>query len=153
MPHPGWGEPRESRYTQDEQRTEFTLFAIARSPLIYGGNLTKLDDFSRGLMTNKDLIEINQYSGFNHPVLDLPSSFQNVRVWTAITGMPENGPNLYYAFFNLDDKPTTLHFEWAAFHYTGKHSAMNILGGSTSGPSETMDLTLPAHGSAVYLVK
>ena len=24
-PHPGWGDPRQSRYTQDEQRTEFTL--------------------------------------------------------------------------------------------------------------------------------
>ena len=34
-PHPGWGEPRMSRYTQYEQRTEFTLWAISRSPLIW----------------------------------------------------------------------------------------------------------------------
>ena len=37
------------RYTHDEQRTEFTLWAISRSPLILGANLTKLDDFTRSL--------------------------------------------------------------------------------------------------------
>ena len=36
-PHPGWGEARQSRLTHDEQQTEFTLWAIARSPLIFGG--------------------------------------------------------------------------------------------------------------------
>src|ERR1035441_5966710 len=37
-PHPGWGEARQSLLTHDEQRTEFTLWAIARSPLILGAN-------------------------------------------------------------------------------------------------------------------
>ena len=52
--------PRQSRYTQDEQRTEFTLWAISRSPLIFGGNLTKLDEFTRSLMTNKEVLDLNQ---------------------------------------------------------------------------------------------
>jgi len=52
--------PRQSRYTQDEQRTEFTLWAISRSPLIMGGNLTKMDDFTRGLMTSRRIIEMDQ---------------------------------------------------------------------------------------------
>ena len=56
-PHPGWGEPRMSRYTQDEQSTEFTLWAISRSPLILGTNLTKLDDFTRSLITNKEVLK------------------------------------------------------------------------------------------------
>jgi hypothetical protein len=46
-PHPGWQGPRESRLTHDEERTEMTLWAITRSPLILGANLTKLDDFTR----------------------------------------------------------------------------------------------------------
>ncbi len=61
-PHPGWGEPRQSHYTQDEERTEFTLWAVSRSPLIFGGNLTKLDEFTRGLMTNKEVTDLNQYA-------------------------------------------------------------------------------------------
>jgi alpha-galactosidase len=38
------GESRASRLTPDEQRTELTLWSIARSPLILGANLTLLDD-------------------------------------------------------------------------------------------------------------
>ena len=67
-PHPGWGEPRQSRETQDEQRTEFTLWAIARSPLILGANLTKLDDFTRSLITNQSILFMNQSVTYSHPV-------------------------------------------------------------------------------------
>jgi alpha-galactosidase len=41
-PHPGWGAPRQSRLTRNEEQTQFTLWCIARSPLILGGNLTEL---------------------------------------------------------------------------------------------------------------
>src|SRR5215469_16944087 len=37
-PLPGWGQPRKTRLTDDEQRTLVTLWAIARSPLFVGGN-------------------------------------------------------------------------------------------------------------------
>ena len=67
-PHPGMGEPRQSRQTQDEQRTEFTLWAIARSPLILGANLTKLDDFTRSLITNQTMLFMNQNATYSHPV-------------------------------------------------------------------------------------
>ena len=35
-PHPGWGDPRSSRLTQDEIRSQFLLWAMARSPLDFG---------------------------------------------------------------------------------------------------------------------
>jgi alpha-galactosidase len=54
------GEARQSRETQDEQRTEFTLWSIARSPLILGANLTRLDDFTRSLITNQSILFMNQ---------------------------------------------------------------------------------------------
>jgi hypothetical protein len=48
-PHPGWGEPRQSRLTPDEARTLFSLWAIARSPLILGANLNpRAGDQRRG---------------------------------------------------------------------------------------------------------
>ncbi len=60
-PSPGWGSPRKTRLTQDEQRTLMTLWAIARSPLIVGANLTELDDWTETLLTNKDMIAMNQH--------------------------------------------------------------------------------------------
>ena len=59
-PHPGLGEARQSRETHDEQQTEFTLWAISRSPLILGANLTRLDDFTRSLITNQAVLFMNQ---------------------------------------------------------------------------------------------
>ena len=59
-PEPGLGDPRASHLTPDEQRTELTLWSIARSPLILGANLTLLDAPTLALLTNRDLIKINQ---------------------------------------------------------------------------------------------
>ena len=35
---------RQTRFTPDEQCTLMTLWSIARSPLIHGGDMTKIDD-------------------------------------------------------------------------------------------------------------
>ena len=50
---PAGAKPASRVYTPDEERTEFTLWAISRSPLILGANLTRLDDFTRSLITNQ----------------------------------------------------------------------------------------------------
>ena len=41
---PGDGKPRASRLTEDEQKTMIGLWAMARSPLFIGGNMTQMDD-------------------------------------------------------------------------------------------------------------
>ena len=129
-PHPGWGEPRQSRLTHDEQQTEFTLWAIARSPLILGANLTKLDDFTRSLMTNQSILFMNQNVTYSHPVDDLASlgaGFENARVWRATINEPgARNYAEYFGFFNLDDKPVTLRASWKQLGLEGsKHLAQN----------------------------
>ena len=47
----------------------FTLWAISRSPLILGTNLTKLDDFTRSLITNKEVLDLNQQAVESKPGL------------------------------------------------------------------------------------
>lgn len=150
-PHPGEGQERHSRYTQDEQRTEFTLWCVSRSPLVFGGNLIKLDDFSRSLMTNKELLDIDQHALESKPVTQLPAGFENARVWFASTGT-DKAPKFYFAFFNLDDRPATLHFRWndIRLRFTGKHVATDIFTGTKTAPSEDMEVHLPPHGSTVY---
>ena len=79
-PAPGWGAPRECRLTHDEQRTMLTLWSIFRSPLLFGGNLTKLDDWTTSLLTNKEVLQVDQHSSGNHPVLIRP----DVIVWSCL---------------------------------------------------------------------
>ena len=156
-PHPGWGEPRQSRLTHDEQQTEFTLWAITRSPLIFGGNLTKLDDFSRSLMTNQTLLFMNQNATYSHPVdaASLPAGFENARVWRATINAPgARNYAEYFGFFNLDDKPVTLRASWKQLGLEGsKHLAKNAWSEGAFKDSKEVTVTLPAHGSTVYEIR
>lgn len=54
----GWN--RQSKLTKDQMFTFITLRALAASPLMMGGDLPSLDDFSLSLITNKEVIACNQ---------------------------------------------------------------------------------------------
>src|SRR3546814_13119000 len=57
---------RRTRFTPDEQRTMMTLWAIARSPLIMGGDLRALDPATLALLTNPEVIAVDQTSEDGH---------------------------------------------------------------------------------------
>ncbi|KAK3416712.1 hypothetical protein EUGRSUZ_H02479, partial [Eucalyptus grandis] len=59
------GPHRACRLTIQEQRTQVTLWSIAKSPLMFGGDLRNIDDTTFGLITNPTLLEINSYSSNN----------------------------------------------------------------------------------------
>lgn len=150
-PHPGWGEPRESRYTQDEQRTEFTLWAISRSPLIFGGNLTKLDDFTKSLLTNREVLAINQRATESGPailpVYNMPGPPQHA--WYARVG-----GRTYAAVFNTGDTPQRIDIPWTSFHLrTQNHAAYDVWAGKELLRSEAVHVDLAPHACALYRVE
>jgi hypothetical protein len=156
-PHPGWGQPRQSRLTHDEQQTEFTLWAIARSPLILGGNLTKLDAFSKSLISNQAILFMNQNVTYSRPVdlKSLGTGFENARVWRASINEP--GARNYaefFGFFNLGDQPLTLRASWAQLGLEGKkHLAQNLWSEGGFKESKEVTVALPAHGSTVWEIR
>jgi alpha-galactosidase len=155
-PSPGWGEARPSRLTPDEERTEFALWAITRSPLILGANLTRLDDVTRSLITNQNLLFMSQNITYSRPV-DLSAlgpGFENARVWRASINEPgARGYAEYFGFFNLADTPATLRTTWKQLGLDGqKHSAQNMGDDSTTKDAKEIGVTLPPHGSAVFEV-
>ncbi|MGA2351740.1 MAG: glycoside hydrolase family 27 protein [Terracidiphilus sp.] len=156
-PHPGWGEPRQSRLTHDEQQTEFTLWAIARSPLIFGGNLTKLDDFSRSLVSNQTVLFMNQNVTYSRPIetASLPAGFADTRVWRATINAPGAGNYAeFFAFFNLGEKPVTLRASWKQLGLeAGKHLVQNAWSEGGFKDSKEVSVTLPAHGSTLYEIR
>jgi alpha-galactosidase len=150
-PHPGWGDPRQSRYTQDEERTEFTLWAISRSPLIFGGNLTKLDEFMRGLMTNKDVTGLNQHANVSGPALMPMNEGMPPLEWRA--WYARVGGKTHAAVFNLADEAKTLDVPWLSFHLADKpHAAFDVWNGKQVPVAKTLHVGLPPHGCALYRV-
>jgi hypothetical protein len=152
-PHPAWGEARFSRLTQDEQRSEFTLWAFARAPLIEGANLTRLDPFTRALMTDRMLLDVDQHARETHPIKELPPGWQQVRVWEAKTAVSNRSRNLF-AFFNLSDTSVHLHARWTELGVSsGRHKARDLRNHHQLPPSDQFEIELPEHGSAVYWVQ
>jgi alpha-galactosidase len=150
-PHPGWGQPRQTRYTQDEQRTEFTLWAISRSPLIYGGNLTKLDDFNRSLLTNKEALEIDQKADKSGPAV-MPMNDGSPLPWRA--WYAHVGSKSYAAVFNVSDEPVKADVAWLSFHVTDKpHAAYDVWAGKKIPVSKTLHVELAPHACALYRVE
>lgn len=54
------GGRRMTELTMDEQRTVMTLWGIAPSPLFMGGKLPGMDPWTRSLLTNVEMLAINQ---------------------------------------------------------------------------------------------
>jgi alpha-galactosidase len=83
--------------TQDEQRFAVTLWAVANAPLYLGGDLTTLDSLGKQLLTNDEVLAVDQ-SG--HPAHQVLGGF--TPVWESDLG---NGTH-YVALFNLNESPT-----------------------------------------------
>jgi alpha-galactosidase len=152
-PNPGLGAPRQSRETHDEQQSEFTLWSMGRAPLILGANLTRLDDFTRSLITNREVLGIDQHAGNSHPLEHLPPGFENMRVWVAEVEANRHRRQ-YVAFFNLGDAPANLHGSWQQLGLQGvNQGARNVWTGKRLEDSNRFNLALPPHGSTLFCIE
>ncbi len=143
-PVAGWGKPRATRLTHDEQRTLLNLWSIFRSPLIMGGNLTLCDDWTESALTNAELIEVDQHSSHSHAVI----STDRAAVWLST---PESDDGAYVAVFNLDSAPQSFHYSWKELGLRReKYKLRDLWEHDDLGSKEFLDVTLPAHASALY---
>ncbi len=143
-PAAGWEKPRTTRLTHDEQRTLLTLWSIFRSPLIMGGNLTLCDDWTQSALTNAELIGVDQHSTNSRAVI----TTDKAAVWLST---PESGNGAYVAVFNLDSAPQTFHYSWKDLGLKrANYNLRDLWEHEDVGAKEFVEVTLPAHGSALY---
>src|SRR5215470_1437587 len=145
-PAAGWEKPRATRLTRDEQRTQLTLWSIFRSPLIMGGNLTLCDEWTESLLTNTEVIAVDQHSTGNHAVL----TTDKAAVWLA---RPVEGEGHYLAIFNLDDASQEFHFSWKEIELPeGKYQLRDLWEHKNLDPADSLAVTLAPHASVLYKV-
>ncbi len=59
--HVGWGpQMHATNLTHDEQYSHFSLWCMLSAPLLIGCDLERLDDFTLGLLTNDEVLAIDQ---------------------------------------------------------------------------------------------
>ena len=92
---------RWTRLSKDEQLTMMTLWGICHSPLFFGGEMTKNNDFTDSLLTNEEYHQMHKYGEQAHQVLNDKATGHTV--WTSLD--PATG-NRYLALFQRDYTPT-----------------------------------------------
>ena len=93
-----------TKFTQDEQVTMLTLWSIFRSPLMIGGEMTKFDDFTMGLVTNKEILKMHKNSRNSHQVWRKEINGTEHILWTSTDC--EGG--VYIAIFNTGDSGSSI---------------------------------------------
>jgi hypothetical protein len=112
---------RDTKFTPDEQQTLMTLWSIARSPLIMGGDLRHLDAKTLALLTNPEVLAINQRSHGNRPL----RAEANTRIWTA---RPADKHGVQYlALFNTADAPAEIVFDLSRLDLGNRNVAVRDL--------------------------
>ena len=145
-PVAGWENPRATRLTHDEQRTQLTLWSIFRSPLMMGGNLTLCDEWTTALLTNDEVLAVDQHSTGNHAAV----STEKTALWVARS---ESGDGHYVAVFNLDSVPRTLKYSWKeAGLPEGKYHVRDLWEHRKLASMEALTVMLRPHASALYKV-
>ncbi len=148
-PFPGYGKPRASRLTEDEQRTMITLWAIARSPLFIGGNLTQMDDAMKSLLTNPDVIAVNQRSVEGSA---FPTRYKDMAAWTSKSA---DGNTSYLAIFNLGDAPVHIDRTFAEYGFIDRaqYRARDLWMRKELGVLNAFTADIPAHGSLLFSLR
>ena len=135
------GDDRMTRFTRDEQRTVMSLWAIAQSPLMFGGDLPSNDDFTLSLLTNDEVLAVNQQGRGGHAYRESGDTIW----WTASDGR-------YVALFNVGDRgPREMTIDFQALGLPVDCRVRDLWAGKDLGVShESRSFTIAPHGSGLY---
>jgi alpha-galactosidase len=137
--------------TADEKQTTATLWSIEAAPLLLGTDLTKLDPTDLPLITNREVIAVDQAGRPAHPV----SQATPQQVWFS-QNAGHGGRDFTVALFNLGDTAAAVTANWSDLGLPAGSTAMvrdlwqhTNLGRQTGG----FTTTLAPHASMLLDVR
>ncbi|MGW0998204.1 alpha-galactosidase D [Streptomyces sp. NPDC002523] len=133
--------------TNAERQSYMTLWAINKSPLFTGDDLTRLDSYGLSLLTNQEVIGVDQNDS---PVARPVTPMGDQQVWG--TRNPDGSYTV--ALFNLGNSPASVTANWASFGFTATASVRDLWNHQNLGTYKNrITATLPAHGSRLFNVR
>ncbi len=144
----GWGENlHPTRLTPDEQYTHISLWCLLSSPLLIGCDMTRLDEFTLSLLTNDEVLAVNQ------DPLGKPAG----RVWdkdyTQLWARDLEDGSKAIGLFNLDDDVREVTFTLADLKVSGSQTVRDLWRQKDVGEtSDKYTATVPAHGVVMLKV-
>jgi alpha-galactosidase len=143
----GWGDAQHNtKLTPDEQYTHISLWSLLASPLLIGCDLGHLDPFTLNLLTNDEVLAINQDDLGKEAVQVLNKDGYLVYVKELQDGSKAVG------IFNVSDKFQTITLNWSDLGISGYTKVRDVWRQKyLITDNETFKAVVPTHG--VVLVK
>jgi hypothetical protein len=132
--------------TKDERRTAATLWAVSAAPFSIGNDMTKLDSYGLELLTNREVIAVNQAGRPAQPV----STKTNRQVWYSL-----NADSSYtVALFNLGTTEADMTVNFADVGLDGSAKVRDLWAKKDLGDfkSSFTAATVPPHGVRLLTV-
>lgn len=138
----GWGpQLHPSHLTADEQYTHISLWSLLASPLLIGCDMTRMDAFTKNLLANDEVIEINQ-----DPLgkqASRVSKVGNLEIWVKEL---EDG-SMAVGLFNRDLANESIKLNWNTIGLEGRQIVRDVWRQKDQGVfTESFSVVVPAHG-------
>jgi hypothetical protein len=145
----GWGPNlHPSRLSPNEQYTHISLWSLLASPLLLGCDLENLDPFTLNLLTNDEVLDINQ-----DPLGQQAAEVKGDDGTKFYVKKLENG-DLAVGVFNLTESDATVEIKWEDLKLPGKYAVRDVW---TQKDVKSNGLTwkgnVPLHGVQLFRLR
>lgn len=139
---------RPTRLTPDEQFMQVSLWSLLSAPLLISSDLENLDDFTKGLLCNDEVIAINQDPAGKPARKSLHNG--DYQVWSKPL---ENG-ELAVGFFNTGNAKGTVKVSWQDLGISGKQKVRDAWRRKDIGTADKeMEVEVNGHGATLLRLK
>jgi len=139
----GWGEhPHPTHLTPNEQITHITMWALLAAPLILGCDLTHLDPWTKALITNHDVIDINQ-DPLGRPATRVFATADGAEVWSR----PLADGTTAVGLMNRSRAGLRISVSWRQLELSGAKRVYDCWTRTRVGDAmHALSVVVPAHG-------
>ncbi|WNV84265.1 glycoside hydrolase family 27 protein [Umezawaea sp. Da 62-37] len=139
------GNGRMDGITPDERRSYMTLWSIAAAPLYTGDDVTKLDELGEQLLTNPEVLAVNQQG---RPAKPVEEGVDQQTWWVENTD-----GSFTVALFNLASTPKAVQGRWSDLGLSGAGRVRDLWARKDIGTfGGGYGAVLPPHGSRLFKV-
>jgi hypothetical protein len=142
------GPDRFTQFTRNEQLTLLSLWSLLPSPLMIGANLPDNDDWTIALLTNPEVIAVNQ-DAFGQPAQRLTNVLAGVEIWTKKL----TDKSLAVGIFNRGNAAVPVNLVWHDLGLRARPAVRDLWLRKNLGRQKNLIAELPPHGCLLLRVE
>jgi alpha-galactosidase len=136
-----------TRLTPNEQITHITLWSMLSAPLLIGCDLSNLDNFTLKLLSNDEVLAVNQ------DALGKPATRLSKNGLTEVWSRPLSDGTVAVAFFNRSIQQQPIKVSWTELKLTGPQLVRDLWEQSDRGTfPDSFQCDVPSHGSRLFKI-